>query len=145
MESSYERMETITLPAIKASQSLVGIGPITSYPVRFGNYFSILDTRSVVLEDISRDEINNLYFNAIRVLNMWAENFDKSCIDHLTDGLVQVRYYERTINTNLVRQALITDPRIPMDWFYPTIYTTGTYPLSESMQIDANSIMERLL
>jgi hypothetical protein len=90
-----------------ASMSLIGVGK--ERPCGWGNYFWFTDES--------------------RCLNMWAENLKSAKDRFLTDGLVKVRRYTAEEgNKKGCSWSIVIDDRIPGDWLYNKLCTTGGWP-----------------
>lgn len=90
--------------AVVGMKSLLGMRP-GPYPLSFGNYFSLAD--------------------GTRVLNFWAENLTEAASRFLADGQVEVSVWEWSGSQGTTQTCIISDERIPPDWYDNKLCFTG--------------------
>lgn len=112
--------ETISVPAKVGGMSLIGVGPLR--PTSWGNYFWLASGE--------------------RVLNFWAENLTAAVEQFLPDGMVTIvkytwvaKAYGDPLKMVTNTACIIQDERIPPEWYYNKLCSTGgTRPSAEVAQ-----------
>lgn len=97
------------VPIRYGCQSL--IGTLSTRPVDWGNYFSLI---------VGEENAD------VRIANMWAENL-KDAESKFLDGEVELTIYQhQKEDGRTLSWALVTDDRIPDDYLYNKLCFTGT-------------------